>query len=536
MPEGNWWIMPAVLISLAAFVALFIRSIVKCYKTVAPNQVAVVSGWGGKKFITGGGVFVWPIVQKVQYLLLNVMTIPVEVINVPDSNGALVSVRGVANVKILSDMEHLPRAAERFLGKSEQEIIYTAKENLEGNLRAIVGKLRVEELISDRASFQQNVLNEAAGDMKKLGLEVDLLNIQDIRDERGYIESLGKRRTAEVVRDATIGEAEARRDADIKSAQARQAGEIAKAQAQQEISNAERERDEIVARNAALVQAEQARIAIAAETAAADERKRLNVAQVAAEQARVTAEIDLQEAIRRRTVAELNATQIEKANKDAEAAVITAQGQQDAAVRLGEAERIKEEKRGQGAQARMSAEAIGRKASAEALQAEKEAEAAGKKAILLAEADGIKAKLIAEADGTLKKAEAYAQLDEAGRLLMILEALPPILEALGVHVVAPAAKAIGDGLGNVKEIRLVDLGGGSGNGNILTQFANTPVEVLFGISQKLEASGMMPAFKALLSKAGINLDPVLAGMKEVSTSGTPDKPTDQAKVGSETEE
>lgn len=542
------FVIPISVLLIAIVGVVITRFLIKQYQRVPPNKVAVVfgkkHGEKGYRVITGGGFFLWPVVEEVGYLSLNVMSIEVAVQKAPDQNGVLLDVKGVANVKLRSAAEQLPAAIERFLGKSEEEIKRIAKDNLEGNLRALTGTLTVEELIRDRAKFQGMVLSQVGTDMAKLGLEIDLLNIQDIRDGTNYIDSLGRKQTAGIVRDAEIGEAEAKRETAIKTAAAQREGQVAQAQAAQEISNAERERDEIKAQNTAKVQAAEARIQIVADIAAADEQKKLNVTVVAAEQAKVEAETKLQDAVRQRTEATLNATtivQAEKAkeakiigaNADKEARIITAEGAQQAATREGEALRVKAEKEGQGDQAKMTAQAAGRIEQAKAVQAEAEAKAAGEKAQLLAQAEGhkaqlladaegVKAKLLAEAQGIEKKAEAFAKLDQAGRFLMLMEALPPILEAFGKYVVAPAAESIGEGLANVDEIRIIDMGAGgtNGKGNILSQFAGMPVETLFGIFQKIQASGMGPALEGLLSKAGIDLNSLMMGM-----TGGPSKST-----------
>ena len=537
------WVVPVAILSVFVVGFAMLRLIMGCWKKVPPNMVAVVfgkkNGDKGYKIIKGGGFFLIPVIEEVKYLSLNVMTFPVKVQNVPDSHGVLISVEGVANVKVNSADELIGLAIERFLGKEQSAIEAVARENLEGNLRALVGTLAVEELIKDRAAFQAKVLSEAGLDMSKLGLSIDLLNIKDITDDNKYIQSLGRKQTADIVRNATIGEAEAKRDSDIKAAEARQAGAVATTKSEQEISNAERERDKIKAENRAQVDAAQARIPLIAQAAAAQEQKALNIANVAAEQAQVEAGIALQDAVRRRTEAELNATTIIKATKEKEASVITAEGkkmariiaataEQEAATLEGEASRVKAEKQGQGEQAKMTAEAQGRKAAAEATQVEKEAEAAGNKAgllavaagreaDLLAEARGREAILLAEATGTLKKAEAFKQLDDSGRFLLILEQLPPVIAALGdaaAKVMVPAAEAIGEGLGNVKEIRLLNMGGGQNGGeNVLSQFAKMPVETIFGLLQKMDMTEMLPVVRGLAAKAGIDLDAVVKAHK-----------------------
>ena len=119
-----------------------------------------------------------------------------------------------------------------------QKVIF---QTLEGHLRSILGTLTVEEVNSDRQSFAQKLTTEAAHDLEKMGIGVDVLTIQEISDEEGYLDALGKRRTAEVKRDATIGEAEAHRDAKIKSAEAMQEGEKAKFEADADIALASRD-------------------------------------------------------------------------------------------------------------------------------------------------------------------------------------------------------------------------------------------------------------------------------------------------------
>src|SRR5208283_1996734 len=154
--------------------------------------------------------------------------IPLEIKRAYTLKGVPISVKAVANVKIKGDDLSLSAAAERFLGMPHDTIQKVIFQTLEGHLRSILGTLTVEEVNSDRASFAQKLTSEAALDLERMGIGVDVLTIQDISDEEGYLDALGKKRTAEVKRDGTIGEAEATRDAKIKSAMAMQEGEKAK--------------------------------------------------------------------------------------------------------------------------------------------------------------------------------------------------------------------------------------------------------------------------------------------------------------------
>src|SRR6185436_16321567 len=137
-----------------------------------------------------------------------------------------------------------------------QKVIF---QTLEGHLRSILGTLTVEEVNSDRQSFAQKLTSEAAADLEKMGLGVDVLTIQEISDEEEYLNALGKRRTAEVKRDATVGEADATRDAKIRSSLAMQEGERARFNAEAEIAQAQRDFKIRQAQYTAEVEAEAAR-------------------------------------------------------------------------------------------------------------------------------------------------------------------------------------------------------------------------------------------------------------------------------------
>ena len=232
--------------SFFAAAYLFSRNYIK----VSPNAVAVLSGRKrklpdgrvvGYRMVRGGAALRIPLLEKVEYLHLNVMTIPLEIKRAYTLKGVPVSVKAVANVKIRGDDTSLQAAAERFLGMTHDQVQKVIFQTLEGHLRSILGTLTVEEVNSDRQSFAQKLTTEAATDLEKMGIGVDVLTIQEISDEEGYLDALGKRRTAEVKRDATIGEAEAHRDAKIKSSQALQEGEKAKFQAEAEISQSSRD-------------------------------------------------------------------------------------------------------------------------------------------------------------------------------------------------------------------------------------------------------------------------------------------------------
>jgi flotillin len=236
------------------------------YKKVGPNQVLVVSGRRhtavnpvtgqkesvGFRVVRGGGTVILPVVERIDVLSMEILTIEVEVRGVYTIQGVPVSVDGVAQIKIRGEETAIRTAAEQFLSKGPDGIVYVAHETLAGHLRAILGMLTVEEIYKDRDAFAQKVLEVSGSDMANMGLEIVSFVIKDIRDDKEYLESLGRTRTAEVKRDAVKGEAEAQRDATIaqanaardatiQSAEARQEGETAKYRAETKIAQAQKD-------------------------------------------------------------------------------------------------------------------------------------------------------------------------------------------------------------------------------------------------------------------------------------------------------
>jgi len=241
-------------IGLAAVIALFVlvRALAAFYIRVPPNKAAFFYGArsGRKKVkaitiegqagvgqvtvlppgtvvVTGGGRIRRPIIEEVQFLDLTEISLPqIRVENMPNTDGVLVTVEAVANIRFKDDAQSLLAAGSRFLGMRGDEVQAVARETLEANLRGVVGTLTVDELIKDRDAFRQQVLREAAEDLSRLGMQIDVFNPQSITDQWGYIEALGKRRTAEVKRDAAIGEAEAEADAKKKATDADRDAEV----------------------------------------------------------------------------------------------------------------------------------------------------------------------------------------------------------------------------------------------------------------------------------------------------------------------
>jgi flotillin len=505
------------IVVIGFLVALMLLS--RNYIKVSPNQAAVISGRSrrlpdgtlvGYRLVRGGATLIFPFLEKVEYLSLNVLTVPLATSRAYTVQGVPVSVKAVANVKIKGDDDSMRAAAERFLGMRPDEFHKLVFQTLEGHLRAILGTLTVEEINNDRQSFAQKLTTEAAGDLEKMGIGLDALTIQEISDEEGYLDALGQRRTAEVQRDAEIGKAEALRDSKIKAALAMQEGEKVRLASEADIAASTRETEVKRAQFQSEIKREQATAAQAGPLSEAKARQEVVAEEVRIERIRTQEQIAVQEQEVLRREKELEATVVKKAEAERRAAVLLAQGQQEAAIleaegrkqaliATAEAESQKLQREGFGRASAVEAEG---RAEAEKIRALGLAEAAKIEAQGLAHAKATEAQGLAEATAIKEKAAAWREFNDAARLQTILERLPGIIEAT-----APALKAISEPLGNIEKVVMIDHGGGDANGRApggLNRFAQTGPTIIYGLLQQLQSLGLN--LPEILKQLGIPTD------------------------------
>jgi flotillin len=435
-------------------------------KKVGPNQVLVISGREQSRInpitgeqetvhyriVAGGRAFIMPVIERVDDLSLELMTIEVSTADVYTLQGVPVTVDGVAQIKVGSDEISIATAAERFLSKSEAEIEHVAHETLAGHLRAILGTLSVEQIYKDREVFAQQVQEVSADDLRNMGLTIDSFVIKDIRDDQGYLDALGQARTAEVKRDATIGQANAARDATIKSAEARQEGETAKFMAETKIAGSSKDYE--VQKAAFDQEVNRQRVKADLET---DLQQRISQQQIKAEEVQIQV-VDRQKQIQ---VQEQEAARKEK--------------ELEATVRKpAEAEQYRIETLAKAKKFQTQTEALGQ---AEAIRATGEAEADATKAKGLAQADVIREQGLAEAQAMEKKAEAWQQYNQAAVIQQLIDSLPEV------------ARAIAEPLSRTDRIVIISSGdgGGAGASRVTADIANivaqvpTTVEALTGL-------------------------------------------------------
>ena len=134
-------------------------------------------------------------------------------------------------MKVSTDREVRNNAIERFLGHDPSEIVQVAKENLEGNLRSVLAQLTPEQVNEDRLRFAEQIAEDVGQDMRRLGLQLDTLKIQSVFDDVDYLNSISRRRVAQIVRDAEIAEAEAIGQAERVEAEMQQVAEVMRTEA-----------------------------------------------------------------------------------------------------------------------------------------------------------------------------------------------------------------------------------------------------------------------------------------------------------------
>ncbi len=215
-----------------------------------PNEVLIFSGRrrttaDGKKgyrVIKGGRGWRVPLIEKVDRLDLTNMIIDVNCNGAYSKGGIPLNIQGVANIKIAGHEPALGAAVERLLDKSRDDLIRMAKDVLEGNLRGVLSRLTPEEVNEDKLAFAEKLLEEAEHDLGKLGLSLDTMKIQNVHDDRGYLDSIGRKQSAEIIKRSRVAEAKAKANAITRDADNRQRARLQQVDAEEQIAVAQAER------------------------------------------------------------------------------------------------------------------------------------------------------------------------------------------------------------------------------------------------------------------------------------------------------
>jgi len=283
--------MLGVWIGIALIAALIILAFIKANLRIChPNEILVFSGRKrklkdgtvvGYRVVKGGKGLKFPIVESVTRLPLTTIPIDLELSGALTSGIIPINLQAMANVKIAgSEEEGLSNALERFLGRNMTDISQIARENLEGSLRGVLATLTPEEANSNRLEFAEKVSEQARSDLRNLGLVLDTFKIKQISDNEGYLDAIGRKKNAEVRRDAKIVEANAEAEARLVAAEAKRKGNVAEHEADISIVEAENKLRVRKADLAAEAHRVEARARVAGEIARVEEEKKLEAQRV----------------------------------------------------------------------------------------------------------------------------------------------------------------------------------------------------------------------------------------------------------------
>jgi flotillin len=471
--------------------ALVIAVIASRYKVAKPTEAFILTGrnrkttvddegrsvqdLSGQKVVIGGGTIVLPFLQNLHRISLESQTIAVKVLGVPAKDGILLDVDGVAVIKVDGNEEAVRAAAQRFGGSTDQ-IKSQADEVLGGTLRAIIGTLTVQQIIGDRKSFAEAVVNSVTDVLQGQGLVLDTFQIQRVEDREDYLTNLGRPQAARIKAQASIAESESLLESKQKQISV-----------QEEIANSERQ----LALRQAAIKAETDKAQAIASSAqplevAAQQQVILRQRElVEAAKAKVT-EQELEVSIRR--PAEAKRYEIEQ-NAEAKKTsdILAAEASRRAQVEKAEADAEMSRLKGQGDLALATAKAESDKVQATGKLALANADAEAIRLSGLAEADSIRAKGLAEAEAMEKKAEAFEAYGQAAIADTMMKILPEIARELA----AP--------MSNIKDMTVISTDGSN-------KLLNNSVEGFASLGKMVE------------SATGLSLNDMIANL----TSGKKD--------------
>ena len=275
-------------------------SITRLVHVCRPDEVLVFSGRGeraadgsnvGSRIITAGRGFRVPLLEKVDRMDTSLITVPMSIRGAYSEGGIPLDVQAVANVKISTEPALVRNALERFLGHPTADVGRVAKETLEGHLRGVLATMTPEEVNQDRLKFADRLAEEAGHDLRKLGLQLDILKIQHVSDDRSYLDSIGRTRMAEIVREALVAESDAVRVAEQAESAAHANGNVAQSEASARIDARLNGLRQFKAELEARVRSEEGTAEAAAEQARAEAERELQTVRGELEQLRLRADV-----------------------------------------------------------------------------------------------------------------------------------------------------------------------------------------------------------------------------------------------------
>ena len=310
----------------AGTIALVIKNL---YYICQPSEILIFAGSRqsvtgdktvGYRLVKGGSSIRKPLLEKVFRMKLTNMIIELKVTNAYSKGGIPLKVDGVANIKVAGEEPMIHNAIERLLGKTQQQIEKIAQQTLEGNLRGVLASLTPEQVNEDKMAFVRSLLDEAEDDLQKLGLVLDNLQIQNISDDVNYLNSIGRKQRADLLRDARIAEARTKTESALQAAENKKNTSLRQVEAKTAKVRAEADRrlqDALTQREAGIAEAE---------------------SEIAAEVARTQAELAVQRERRKQVEKQLQADVVAPAEADCQRAQADAKGQAASIIEDGKAQ------------------------------------------------------------------------------------------------------------------------------------------------------------------------------------------------------
>ena len=406
-------------IPIIAVIVLLLVIFMTGYVKASPDTAIIISGLRKTpKVLIGKAGIKIPFLERKDELNLQLIPIDVKTSNaVPTADYININVDATVNVKISDNEERLKLAAQNFLNKNSDYIGRVAREVLEGNVREIVGKMALEEMVSDRQKFALLVKENAEPDLAAMGLDIISFNVQNFVDGNGVIENLGVDNIVKIQKNAAISRAESEKEIAKAQANAKREANEAEVNAASEIAKKQNELDIQKAELKKAADVKRAEADAAYKIQEEEQRKTVEITTANANIAKQEKEILLKQKEAEVMEQALDA----QIKKKAEAEKFAKQQEADAQLyerqREAEARKFETEK-----------EADAMNATAEAQKYTMEQEAEGIRTKGIAEAEAIRAKAIAEAEGIEKKAEAMAKMGEAAVLEMYFKALPEVVK------------------------------------------------------------------------------------------------------------
>lgn len=466
-------------VAIALFLIVFLAM---GYLKAPPDVAYVISGLRKKpRILIGQAGIRIPFFERVDKLALGAIQIDVKTSSsVPTAEYINVKVDSNVNVRVGQTDEMLALACQNFLNVSRSEINQKVRDLLEGNVREIVGQMKLTEMVSDRKAFSEKVQENAVPDLARFGLELISFNVQNFTDDNDVIDNLGIDNVEQIRKKAAIAKSDAQREIAIAEAENAKTSNDAKVKAAEEIAA---RNNDLAIKQAQLKRESdtQKAQADAAMTIEAENQKKLkNIAATDAEIAKAEREAELKQKEIELKEYELTALVRKQADAEKYAAEKKAEADLIARQKEAEAKRYEQEQRAAAEKFAAEQEAEAMKAKADAAKYAAMAEAEGIAAVGKADAEAIQAKALAEAEGIDKKAEAQKKMGDASIMEMYFDALPKI----AANVAAP--------LTNVDGITIYGEGG--------------TTKMIGDVTQSVDS-----VMKAITDSTGIDMRAVLAG-------------------------